>query len=86
MTLHKSMWTAWRVDTWAPTDSYSFQPHTSVTSEAGQELQSNASRYDMYGYASYCVNIGLRPQGVREAYCLLLYPNSSGAPGAATGP
>jgi hypothetical protein len=34
----------------------------------------------------YCVNNGLRPQGVREAYCLLLYPNSSGAPGAATGP
>jgi hypothetical protein len=33
-----------------------------------------------------CVNNGLRPQGVREAYCLLLYPNSSGAPGAATGP
>ncbi len=28
----------------------------------------------------YCVNNGLRSQGVREAYCLLLYPNSSGAP------
>ena len=34
----------------------------------------------------YCVNNGLRPLGVREAYCLLLYPNSSGVPGAATGP
>ncbi len=34
----------------------------------------------------YCVNNRLRPQGVLEAYCLLLYPNSSGAPGAATGP
>jgi hypothetical protein len=34
----------------------------------------------------YCVNNGLRPLGIREAYCLLLYPNSSGAPGAATRP
>ena len=28
----------------------------------------------------YCVNNGLRPDGVREAYCQLLYPNSSGVP------
>ena len=28
----------------------------------------------------YCVNNGLRPDGVLEAYCLLLYPNSSGVP------
>jgi hypothetical protein len=34
----------------------------------------------------YCVKNGLRPQDVREAYCLLLYPDSSGAPGAAKGP
>jgi hypothetical protein len=34
----------------------------------------------------HCVNNRLRPQGVREAYCLLLYPNSSGVPEAATGP
>ncbi len=33
----------------------------------------------------FCVNNGLRPGGVREAYCLLLYPNSSGVPVAATG-
>jgi hypothetical protein len=34
----------------------------------------------------YCVNDGLRPEGVLEAYCRLLYPNSSGVPGAATAP
>ena len=35
----------------------------------------------------YCVNNGLRPQGVREAYCLLLYPNTSGVPpGAGAAP
>jgi hypothetical protein len=34
----------------------------------------------------YCVNNGLRPEGVLEAYCRLLYPNSSGVPGAATTP
>jgi hypothetical protein len=29
----------------------------------------------------YCVNNGLRPDGVREAYCQLLYhPNTSGVP------
>ena len=28
----------------------------------------------------YCVNNGLQPDGVREAYCQLLYPNSSGVP------
>jgi hypothetical protein len=33
----------------------------------------------------FCINNGLRPGGVREAYCLLLYPNSSGVPVAATG-
>jgi hypothetical protein len=35
----------------------------------------------------YCVNNGLRPDGVREAYCQLLYPNSSGVPpGAGAAP
>ncbi len=35
----------------------------------------------------YCVNNGLRPDGVLEAYCLLLYPNSSGVPpGAGAAP
>ncbi len=34
-----------------------------------------------------CVNNGLRQYGVREAYCQLLYPNSSGVPpGACTVP
>ena len=28
----------------------------------------------------YCVDNGLRPDGVREAYCQLLYPNTSGVP------
>ncbi len=28
----------------------------------------------------YCVNNGLRPDGVREVYCQLLYPNTSGVP------
>jgi hypothetical protein len=30
----------------------------------------------------WCVGDGLRPNGVREGYCLLLYPNSSGQPTA----
>jgi hypothetical protein len=35
----------------------------------------------------YCVNSGLRPDGVREAYCQLLYPNTSGVPpGTAAAP
>jgi hypothetical protein len=35
----------------------------------------------------YCVNNGLRPDGVREAYCQLLYPNSLGVPpGAGAAP
>jgi hypothetical protein len=35
----------------------------------------------------YCVNNGLRPDGVREAYCRLLYTNSSGVPpGAGAAP
>jgi hypothetical protein len=28
----------------------------------------------------WCVGDGLLPGGVREGYCLLLYPNSSGRP------
>jgi hypothetical protein len=28
----------------------------------------------------WCVGNGLQPRGVREGYCLLLYPNSSGVP------
>ncbi len=28
----------------------------------------------------YCVNNGLRPNGILEAYCHLLYPNTSGLP------
>ncbi len=28
----------------------------------------------------WCVDNGLQPGGVREAYCLLIYPNSSGIP------
>jgi hypothetical protein len=28
----------------------------------------------------FCVDHGLRPNGVREAYCKLLYPNTSGVP------
>ena len=28
----------------------------------------------------WCVGNGLQPGGVREGYCMLLYPNSSGVP------
>ncbi len=28
----------------------------------------------------FCINNGLEPDGVREAYCKLLYPNTSGVP------
>ena len=35
----------------------------------------------------YCVDNGLRPDGVREAYCQLHYPNTSGVPpGTAAAP
>jgi hypothetical protein len=32
----------------------------------------------------YCVNKGLRPDGVLEQYCRLLHPNTSGWPSAAS--
>jgi hypothetical protein len=28
----------------------------------------------------YCLNNGMRPDGIHEAYCRLLYPNTSGLP------
>ena len=45
-----------------------------------RSLQGDSVDHCNHRDVCWCVGDGLLPGGVREGYCLLLYPNSSGRP------